>query len=116
MIVRWLFLAQFPVSIALGWYTLAQPYAVRLRETIKLAVDAANFVIVVALLIANEWIILESIQLAPVELASATHWANFGICIGLGIAAAITGATVIDRARRLLRKPSGGPSSLLHTA
>lgn len=116
MIVPWLLVAQFPVSIELGWYSLAKPYAIGLRETVKLIIDAANFVIVIALLIANDRITLESAKLTSLELASAKHWANFGIRIGLGIAAAITGATLIDRARRLLRRPSNIPSSLLHTA
>ena len=116
MIIRWAVLGVCLGSIGLGGYSLAKPYAIRSRDVTQLVIDGVNLAVAIALLIANNWITIESVKLSPDALSAANYWANLGIRIALGIAVAVTGFALEESARRLLRRRREGAVSLLHTA
>lgn len=113
IMLRWPLLGMGLASVALGWFSLARPFALRERQVIQIVIDAANLVLIGVLLFAGEWVTLHA-NFSSDALVNAAEWSNLGIRIGLGVGALITGYSLVDKALSLTRiRPRTIPSQAL---
>jgi hypothetical protein len=86
--VEWPILLLAAHGIALGWFSLVRPYAVRARFISKLTVDALYGIVIGVLLSAGTWVTV-AVPSNPAAEVEATHGVNLGFEIGLLSFAAI---------------------------
>ena len=55
MNIRWFIVGSLLATSAVGWYSLARPFALRTRERMRIAIEAANLFWLGILLYAGEW-------------------------------------------------------------
>ena len=89
-------------GVPLGWVSLVWPEQRRLRSGVRLAINGATLIVLTVLGSAGTWVTLTSSGIPAAELAEAAKWTDFGIRIGLGVAALITLGDSVREARRFI--------------
>ncbi|HEY3743050.1 MAG TPA: hypothetical protein VGL53_24555 [Bryobacteraceae bacterium] len=100
--LRWPLLGMGLATMALGWFSLVRPFALREREWFRIAIDAANLILIGILMLAGQWVTFHATNLTD-ALYEVSRWSNLGIRIGLGLGALITGYSLVDKVLNLTR-------------
>jgi hypothetical protein len=101
--LRGLILIPYLAGFAAAWFSLVRPYSIRARTWFQAGIDCLNLTLLGILLGAGEWVTLQSSGLNAGALADAVQWSNFGIRIGLGIGALVTGYSLVGKVLELSR-------------
>lgn len=100
----WPFLLLMLSGVPKGWVSLVWPERTRLRFGIRVVINAITLILALVLLNAGPWVSLTAPGLSAGNIAEAAKWTNFGIKIGLIIAAVIAAADAIPEGLRIFRK------------